>query len=264
METKKIVEELERANDINTLSLKELMDKYLTSEEKYKEFLINYGNYFNNRLTYQFRVIAYYKKIMDFIQIGNQMYNDSENLEIQKKILEYIDYNLNKYYTRNLLQDEIQSKAIFVNMIGDFKSRDVKRYEKIVSDILDVAKKYDSRDNNEIDKYETYVSFTSNKSKYDDAIKKYMDAHTLAYLCNDVSFLYFVNYMLLEKAGNVDDEFIYDSKQVIDTSLQLNAKRMYNKNISDKDYKKVAKYTLKNISKYERNKDNQHVKQIKL
>jgi len=270
MEIKKILDELEKVNDINTLSLNDLMDKYFVSEEKYKDFLTNYGEYFTKGLLYQFRVIAYYRKITDLVVNGNKKYADDENKEIQRKMFESMDYILNKYKTRNLVQDEIQSRSLFTDMVGASRINEITGYEKIVSGIYDVAKKYDSRDGNNIDEFALYALFSSynlkfNNNSYEKAIKKYMDEHNLAYLCNDVNFLFFVNYMLKQKGSIIDEEFINDSKKIIELSLLLNKNQLpnENKNVSDKNYKRVARYTMKNISRYEKNNKNNQVKKIK-
>ena len=61
METKSIIEELEKINDINILSDDELIKKYLVSKEKYKEFLTNYGDFFTKGVLYQVRTVTNYK-----------------------------------------------------------------------------------------------------------------------------------------------------------------------------------------------------------
>lgn len=267
METKKIVEELERVNDINTLSLAELANKYLKDEETYNEFITNYGEFFVNGLLYQLRAIPHFRKIANLVESGTIMYQSEENEEKAKKIYKSIDHILNRFKTRSLVQDESQANALFTDLVGAERCSEAKRYEKVVTGILDAAKKYEASDNNSIDEFVFFALRVAknHKEEYNEIINKYMDEHKLAYLCNDVNFLYFINYMLKLRASYVDKEFIDDSKNVILESISLNENKLpnNNKNSSDKNYFKVAKYTLKNIYKYENKKEKEEIKKLK-
>lgn len=271
METKRIIEELEEINDINTLSLNELIDKYFENEDKYKKFIKNYGDIFVNKLLYQLRVFSYHKKIMDLIENGNSMYKDEECEKIGKDIVASIDKIYNKFKIGSLQQDEIQARSLFTDLVGVNKTKSIKGYESIVSGIYDVAKKYENRDGNSLEEYLDFAMFmrasvdTIENSRYINAIEKYKKSHNLAYLCNDVNYLYFVNYILKLKTSYVDDEFINDSIEVIKTSLELNDFKFVTSksDINEKDYNKVAKYTLKNILKYKKRKDKEEIKKLK-
>ena len=97
METKKIIEKLEIISDINDLSLEDIANKYLSSKENYDEFLQKYSDIFVYGPLYQLRVFPEYKKIMDVINYGNIMYPSKENENLAKKILNFMDYNIDKY-----------------------------------------------------------------------------------------------------------------------------------------------------------------------
>ena len=270
METKSIIEELEKINDINILSDDELIKKYLVSKEKYKEFLTNYGDFFTKGVLYQVRTVSNYKKIGLLLEKGNKLYVDEENEEIQRKMLETIDFILNKYRTKDLVQDELQLKYIFKDIVGANMNKEDNRYENIVSGILDALKKYNNCDGNSIGDFVDYAAFnlendsSMEQSKYDTAISKYIKEHNMAQLCNNVNFLYLVNYMLKFKKNYVSQEFIRDSKEIIGTSLLFDAYSLPNKNrnVSDKNYKRVARYTLKNIFRYQ--KSNSKIEEIQL
>ena len=267
MEIKKIVEELERVNDINTLSLAELANKYLKDEETYNEFITNYGEFFVNGLLYQLRAIPHFRKIANLVESGTIMYQSEENEEKAKKIYKSIDHILNRFKTRSLVQDESQANALFTDLVGAERCSEAKEYEKVVTGILDAAKKYEACDNNNIDEFASFVlnvTKTHKEKDYAEIINKYMDEHKLSYLCNDINFLFFINYMLKLRTSNVDQDFINDSKNVILESILLNENKLpNNKNLSDKNYSKVAKYTLKSIHKYEKKKEKEEIKKLK-
>ena len=250
MEIKKLVEELELVNDINIMSIKDLETKYLESEEKYKEFLNNYTDYFQRNILYQLRVYPHYKKILELVDAGHKKY---ENVNNNKKLLEIMDYNTDKYKLNRNSDDEIQAKFLLFETIGKNKTKGNANYESVVEGIYNSALNYGKKDV-EVDGIMDYLYFVMgfNDSKhYKELYEDFSSRHPFTNELNNINFLYFANYLINSKPSIVTEDFIDDVKKIISASIDIEKVGMSrNKNFDD--YKKVANFTLKSIKKLEK------------
>ncbi len=256
MELKETIEELKLINDINTKSLEELAEEYLSSEEKCDDFFNEYGQLFFKKIHYQLRVSENYEKILDLLNYGKIMYPKENNEMTFNEIDQIIKYNLKNYDLRGKVDDLGQSQTLFINDLGADKCRTTPKYDKIVTGIYNAALNYSDKGKYDIKDFKSFIDLT--RFSYDQmsvkrAINKYIYDHPLMKECKDVNYLYFVNYMLRKDKDLIDDkEFIEDAIDVIEASMilfdydSLDDKEKINKY---KDYKKVAKFTLKNIKK---------------
>ena len=263
METKKIIEKLEIISDINDLSLEDIANKYLSSKENYDDFLQKYSDIFVYGPLYQLRVFPEYKKIMDVINYGNIMYPSKENENLAKKILNFMDYNIDKYKLYKYSDDEIQAKHLLNQSIGLGRIDEEMNYKNVVSMLLSGAQKYEKRDGNSIKDFKDYVPFIRYSYDYPSQerfFKKYFEDHSLMSLCNDPEFLMYANYLINTMSSSVDDAFIEDVESVITASNVMHESKMIRE--TDRSYKILAKFTTKSIKNYkkEKEKENRHAK----
>ena len=95
MERKQVLERLVIADDVNTIDLNDLANKYLCNEEEYVEFLNKYANMFVVSPLYQLRAFNEYRKIAELVETGTIMYPSKENDDKAIRLLSEINYNLN-------------------------------------------------------------------------------------------------------------------------------------------------------------------------
>ena len=253
MELKELQKNLNLANDINTLNIKELGNKYLCNKESYSEFIKDYGDFFNSHLLYQLRIYEQYKKITELLSYGNIMYPDKTNELKEKNILYNINSNVQKYKLAEIREDELQAKYLFNVAIGKEKNKkERKSYEEVVSGMNEAAINYSKKDVS-IGELGSYIYFlTKYESEYnrETSIRNFLNKNQISKCFNNVDFLYLANYIIKTESNLVDEKFIDDVKGIIEISEMLNN---YNHK-KDLDYKKVAKYTLNSVKKYEKQK----------
>ena len=252
MQLKKLIENLSLVNEVNKLSLEELANKYLCNEESYSEFIEKYSEYFEYHTLYQLRVSPHYNKILDLVTNGHLMYPTETNENHEKKILSIINYNLENYKLKVKFDDEYQARFLLDDAIGNRIDKKHKPYEKLVDGMLNAAIKYDSKNDDNIEDLPYYLCLyhsLKNPREEKKILNKYFEDYPLAKECNDVYFLYLVNYLLAYKKAEVDKEFLDDVCDVINASKTIE-KLGLNEHDDYKDYKKVAKYTMNNIKKY--------------
>ena len=253
MELKETIKELKLINDINTKSLAELSDEYLSSDEKCDEFIKEYGTLFLRKGTYQLRIAENYEKILELLNYGKMMYPKKEYEDIYNEVNQMMIYNLKSYDLRKKTDDLGQAQTLFLNDLGANKCKKYIDYDKMVSKIYVAAQKYELKGKYNIRDFKTYLDIATSiydKRNIEKSIDKYFIDHPLMRLCKDKDFLFFANYMLKIRKDLVDEEFLDDIYDVIATSSLLYCDSIKDKKEKEeyKDYKKLAKYTLKNIS----------------
>ena len=156
MEVKNVIEELKIVKDINELDLNDLANKYLSNEDNYNYFAKNYYNYFNSNFLYQFRTFENYKKIKDLFYYGYLMYPNNEG-DQYLGILSTMNYNLDNYNLSTFSEDYGQSISLFMNMVGADKVEKEENYEKLTSNVVAAAEKYEKNNGKSIGDFEQYV-----------------------------------------------------------------------------------------------------------
>lgn len=255
MERKEVVERLVLADDVNTLDLNDLANKYLCNEEEYVEFLNKYANMFVASPLYQLRAFNEYRKIAELVETGTIMYPSKENDDKAIRVLSEINYNLNSFNLKDKIDDELQAKFLLFTSIGETKSKLSNNYEQIISGMCNAALKYENKDNNSIDDFKDYIELYqyTNKNSVSKAYDHYAENHSLIDLCNNIYFLYYANLLINSYPSSVDEEFIKDVEDVI-LSSKVIEKAYLNKNHQTyKNYVRVAKFTEKSIKKFQNN-----------
>ena len=261
MKVKELVKNLEVINDINVLSQEELNGKYASSEEKFKSFMCRYGEYFINHGLYQLRVSGEYNKIINLINEGSLKYSGSDIFAYKTSIFNFINYNRQKFNIRdNVLSDDVlESQFLFLDSFGATKELDAPSYSEVVTSLYESAAAYDNRGEYTIDDFFNYVNYilntTTSDQEFKKAVNRYIVSHPLIEKCNDVSFLYFANYMLTCKNDEVDESFIHDIKSVMDASKIMEHIGYVEEDYDSKTYDSVSKLTKKKIKKYYKEKE---------
>lgn len=254
MEIKEAIKRVSLANDINLLSLQELADKYLKSKTSFDRFLKDFEKMFVCKTLYQLRVNDKYNKISELINYGYLMYPSDRNEIYTKRILSEINLNLEDRKTERYYDSVQQSLFLFLNTLGADKCKHVEKYDQIIKGMDRAVKKYEGKNNKSLYDFPLFLNtlrYKVNPAEFDESLSYYISTHPLIKECKDIYFLYFANYVLA-KCNEVDPVFIQDVKDVIEVSKTFD--RYVIRSIeNNKDYKKVAKLTLKNIKKYENN-----------
>ena len=256
MEVKELVKNLEVINDINVLSQEELNDKYASSEERFNSFINRYGDYFINHGLYQLRASGEYNKIINLINEGSNKYSNDNIFAYKTSILHFINYNKQRFNIKDnsLSDDVLESQYLFLESLGATKATGNNSYPEIVTSLYDSAVAYNNKGDYDIDDFFNYVNYimntTTSVQEFKKLVNRYTVSHPLIEKCNDVSFLYFANYMLTSKNDEVDDSFIHDVKSVINASKVMEHIGLVEKEYNPKTYDKVSKLTNKKIKKY--------------
>ena len=252
MEVKKVARRLSLANDINTLSLEALGDKYLKSKATFEKFMKDYADFFCLDSIYQIRAMEHYNKIKELISYGYLMYPNDNNETYSSDILQVMSENL-ELYSRSNNKDYVgHAEFSFRIVTGAYRSKIEERYKEMVKGMDKAAQKYDVKSKS-LDDFPVFLNmlkYSTNPDTFDHNLGVYMESHPLIKECKDIYFLYFANYVL-SKGGEVDPVFIQDVKDVINVSKTFDKQIIHpiNKN---KNYSRVARYTLKNIERYEK------------
>ena len=166
MELKETIEELKLINEVNTKSLNELADEYLSNEEDANEFLQKYGFIFLRKPLYQLRVADKYEKILELFNYGNLMYPNEDNDFFDHNIKTMINYNLKAYDLRSKTDDLSQAQILFSNSLGADKCRKIPSFEELISRIYDASIKYDLKGKYSIEDYRTFLEVTTQQTFY--------------------------------------------------------------------------------------------------
>ena len=269
MEIKKEANELKLINDINMLSLDELRAKYLKDEATYNKFVEDYALAFRHRLNYQLRIADQYDSIYRIFKEGIEKYPSDHAIDRTADMVNMMAYVRDKYAVNDAMRsdDKYQAHALFFGLVGaDRIKHSCPTYEEVVNGIYSSCYDYENRGEDEITNYLDFMrEVVSTSSNIDDVkreIERYQDEHPLCKRCNDLSYLYFVNYMLKQQASQVDEEFLYDAEDIIIISKMLN--KINDSSRKEKsDYSRVARYTLRNIRSFRKTMVNDTKKEIK-
>ena len=259
MEVVEAAKRVRLANDINTLSLEELKEKYLSSEKASEMFLEEYGELFGRDLFYQYRVFDQLGKISQLVDYAYNTYPTEKNDKNAAIVYYRADFILNKedYLTR---QEDIQNAKFSFNVeTGACKSKRNDSYAKILNGMDEAAEKYKNIGHS-LDDFTVFLNmlrYSVTPDGFDFNLGVYIKEHPLMKECKDIYFLYFANYVIsrtryeVHNGVEVDPEFIKNVKDVINVS-RIFDKQVIRPIIDSSDYERVAKYTLKNIRQYER------------
>ena len=265
MEVKKLVENLELVNDISSLSLEELEEKYLKDKSTYETFIKNYGDYFNSHLLYQLRVSDQFPKIIEFTKRGNEKYPSLESSEIINSMFDWMEKSKKEFRIGygDSLEDQIQSTYLLFNEIGVNKSKKSRSYEDVVKGIYEASKKYEGKtDSLHSFMTDLYLKIDSIKTKEDalSFVGDYLNKNPLMEECNDIYYLFFVNYVMFANGQEVDREFLEDCENVIKVGKVLQHMELVSGNFDKDDYERVASKTLKNIDEFKQKRENKEKK----
>ena len=253
MELKKILSELEKADDINKLSIEELKEKYYKDEATYNEFVENYSRFFCGHYMYQLRVVDHYAKIVDLIRSGNSQFSNDNNIAYFEKILKCMNYSVSNYRVNGArVDDKYESLYLFNSTIMPSNSLDT-NYSSIVDGIYQGGLKYSYCHEDSISDLFMflYYKFKTEKMTREDLeelMKSYTDEHGMMSICNDTDFLLFANYMINQNKTDVDNKFIDDVKAIIRTSEFLQDMGYTDKEFNKSEYRKLSQFTLKSIA----------------
>ena len=252
MEQKTITRRLSLANDINTLSAEDLAKKYLKSQTTFEKFLKDYTTFFCNNLLYQLRTYDNYNKLKVLVDYGYMMYPNENNEQHIKLLLTEIDRNLNKYGNNSRHNDIEHAKFSFRIITGGYKRKKYDRYDEMLKGMDKAAKKYEPKKGKSLEDFPTfinYLKYSVNPDDFNHDLNVYLESHPLMKECKDIYFLYYAN-LVLTKCNDVNPKFIQDVKDVIEVSKTFD-RQIIHPIIKNKDYNRVAKFTLKNINRYE-------------
>lgn len=272
MALEKEIRELKLISDINKLSIDDLEKKYLKDEKTYKKFINDYTAAFKYRLNYQLRIADQYDKIYTLYRDGLEQYPSEDAIDKTAQMIDIMSYVKDKYsVTGTKSDDKDQSHALFREYVGANCTQNISpTYEAIVEGIYDSCFAYYNRGKFNISDYMDFITeMSQNQTKGVDlkrAVLDYRDEHPLCKMCNDPYYLYYVNYMLRQRSSLVDEEFIENAKGIMEMSkftYMLDGERSNKERL---DYKKLSRYTSKNIREYERKnkKEKQTAKKVLL
>ncbi len=261
MEIKGIVEELGLVNDISNMSIDELKEKYSSNFDDYENFLNRYRTFFESHQLYQLRVAEEYNKISELLSYGNSKYKSESTLENSDEILRKIEYTKNRFRIdeKGSIEDVIQAQYILLDAVGALYQKKMPTYKEVVSDIYSAASKYDIKESDSFDDFTHYVNnalkTSSNGKEFYNKIDEYVNEHPILEECNNMSYLYFVNYMLTHNKNKVDNSFIHDTESILLASKIMRHIGNVEKDFDQQSYEKVEKHTRKNIRKYYKNQE---------
>lgn len=259
MEVIEATKRISLANDINTLSLDQLKEKYLKSETSTEMFLKEYAELFGRDLHYQYRVFDHLGKINRLVDDAYNMYptekNDGNAATVYYRA-DFIQKN-EDYITR---QENIQNAMFSFNVeTGACKSKRHESYAKIINGMDEAAEKY-KKIGKPLDDFPVFLNmlrYCVTPDGFDFNLGVYIKDHPLMKECKDIYFLYFANYVIsrtryeVHNGVEADPDFIKNVKDVINVS-RIFDKKVIHPIIDSSDYERVANYTLKNINKYEK------------
>lgn len=258
MKIRETLDVLTTIDNVNKLSLEELETKYLSDEEMCKKFMNDYCYYFATHLMYQLRIPQHYDKIVSLLEKANNKYPSPENLLHEQHVLTWMRESHRRFIIgeNSTKDDQIQSIDIFNSSIGAVNGNDYDCYEENISKMVKAGETYCAKGDKSIHDFLVYlynrVELAQSGKDINDAIESYLKDHPLTKLCNDVGYLYFVNYMLKNRPSDVDDEFISDAENVMIVSQVLQELGFVPKDYDASEYEKVSNKTKRNISKHEK------------
>ena len=255
METKKAARRISLANDINSLSLNELGDKYLRSKTTFDKFMKDYSDLFCCDALYQLRAYDNYNKIKELIDYGCMMYPSEKNNSNASDILSEMSLILDGYNYNKLKDSVNHADFSFSILTGAYKAKQEESYSEMIKWMDKAAKKYEAKNGRSLEDFPmlaNMLKYSVSPEHFDYNLGVYMDSHPLMKECNDIHFLYFANY-IISKSNDIDPEFIKDVKDVIEVSKTFN-RQIIHPIAKNKDYGRVARFTLKNIDRYEKSK----------
>lgn len=254
MKVKKAARRLSLANDINSLSVEELANKYLKSQTCYDRFLKDYAEMFCNNDIYQLRVFDHYNKLKEVVEYGYLMYPSDKNEKYSKALLTSIETNLEEYGHNSNHNDIQDAHYAFAILTGSFKCKHEERYSDVIKNMNRAAKKYDEKKGKGLEDFTLFLNTLQYKvspEEFDQSLSYYVSQHPLIKECKDIYFLYYANY-IISKGNEIDPVFLQDVKDVIEVSKAFDRHVIHPIN-KFRDYNKVARYTLRNIKRYEDN-----------
>ena len=248
MKVKELIENLELENDLNLLTLDELKEKYLISGESYSYFIERYCNLFLNNPEFQSRTIPSFSNVRGMIEQGNRMYPTPENAHARNEISE----KMNSIKFNDQLNNPEKARIEFLSLVRAKDNGLPGYYESVVDRACTASKLYESCDDSICDFMSTiYVQLDGVKSEDDlkKIVNDYIETHDLMKLCNNLGYLYFVNYVLSRLHPlEISPKFVRDCEDVIEVNKILGGIGYPTR----RTYAVLANETKKYIDKYYR------------
>ena len=255
----KRTKKLRQIDEVNQLSYEELKELYLKDKDSFEKWASDYYDIFIGNNSYQLRAADYYDRILRLYKEGIEVYPSKKTIDYTSVMFEAMAYNRSKYRIRadRDQTDKNDFQGLFLDEIGvmRLKKHSVK-YEDAITEIYKASLDYDNRGKYTVDDFSSYISYAL-KTQNDpfvvqSMIDKYRMDHPLSRRCGNIGFLLFANYVLTARKFEVDDEFIKNVRGIIDMSHTVASIDGVAK--VDDDYERLARYTLRLINKFEKDK----------
>lgn len=250
--------ELKLISDINNLDIDELEEKYLKDEETFKRFVDEYTFAFRYRLNYQLRVSPLFDKIYTLYRDGIEMYPSDDVINNTAKMIDIMAYLRGRYQiTGTNVEDRDQSMALFREIVGaDVTKYYSPTYSSIVEGLYESSLAYDNKGNFNISDYMDFITEKSHDKSDGVDLKRtildYRDEHPLCKMCNNLNYLYFVNYLVKQRSGLVDNEFLENAKGIMEMSKFTYLLDGVENEQQRSDYRRLCRHTTKTIKEYEK------------
>ena len=265
MELKEVVKDLGLENDINQLSLEELREKYLSDWREYSEFVSRFSRLFFKRKFFPIRIAEQYEKLKEFIAAGAKKYPTKTNEALSKEYDLEVDYYLKNYDVKDKVDDIGCTISYLLDSTGANKIKHEPKYKDLIESMYKAACKYEFRGDIGVGDFEEYyalVRLNIDQTEYERALTRYYADHQLTNECMDLGFLFYANYLIVSLPSAVNDELLQNVEDVINMSDFLFEIGDNSREKVD-DYHRLAKYTMKNIKRYRKNKKKEQKRRIK-
>lgn len=214
-----IIRELEIVNDVNLMTLEQLISRYLSSEKSYTMFIKRYYDFYNKIFNYPLRALVNYTKLANLFTKGVKMYPLVCEREV-KYLIEDLMYNKKTYG---------KSDAIDISIIsfGDTIGSKITSYEA-----------YLEKSNRMITSAINYNFF----SNFNDEM---MGLNGF----DSIGFIYYVNYLLKLSPNDIDYDLLYIVEQIMKSKNEN--KKMYEIIKAERvEFSSVKKKLKRNLKEY--------------
>ena len=266
MELERVKKDLELRNDLNSLKINELVDKYAKDVDSATEFLRRISTLYGEAL-YPLHMLDRHEKIENIVDEVSRKYDTEENRYYSNFVKNRISKEFRNFCSYNDAYDfQGQAEYIFHYRLGvnNFNNQFGLSYENTCKNLYDKLSEFEyiyKEDDmyvhskslveqyNCISKGKAYGGVVYSK----DTINKFYDNIPLMSFCFDKEYLVLANYLLeSNKVSEEDKERIIDiTNDVIYISLNCNPIEGNNYSFNKREYAKVAKKTRANIKDYE-------------
>lgn len=266
MELERVKKELELKNDINSLKVNEIVDKYAKNIESATELLRKVSTLYGEAL-YPLHMLDRHTKIENIVDEVTSKYDTEENRGYANYVKNRISKEFRSFNSYSDAYDfQGQAEYIFHYRLGAnyFNNQFGLSYENTCKTLYDKLNEFEYIYNEDdmcvhpkslVEQYncmykgKPYGGVVYSK----DTLNKFYDNIPLMNLCFDKEYLLLASYLLdSKKVSEEDKERIIDiTNNVIYISLNCNPIGEKEATFNKREYSKVAKKTRSNIKDYE-------------